>query len=150
MAGIINHLQRALQFLLCDNQRRIDLRRFLKIGQRLLQFALIAKFLTLVDDGSRRLKTQTLERRLITQILWLQVVSLLVKIVSRFEVLPRLGVLALVVGTLGLIGDGRQYGEYNQQHSGRGLRRLIRIPRLQNLRRTSRLYPTHQRTGGFT
>ncbi len=111
MAGIINHLQRALQLLLRDNQRRIDLCRLLKIGQRLLQFALIAKFLTLMDDRCRRLKAQPLERRLITQILWLQIVSLLVKIVSSLEVFPRLGVLALVIGGLGLIGNGRQYGD---------------------------------------
>src|SRR5271156_818796 len=123
MAGVIHHLQRALQFLLRDKKRRINPRRLLKIGQRLLQFALIAEFLPLMDDRSRCLKAQALERRLITQILWFQVVSLFVKIVGSFEVFPRLGVLALVIGSLGLIGDGRQYGDYDQQHGGRRLQK---------------------------
>src|SRR5271169_833484 len=70
-----------------------------------------------MDDGRCRFKTQALERRPVAQILWFQVVSLFVEIVSGLEILASLGVLALFVDSLGLIGrDSRQYGNHDQQH----------------------------------
>ena len=51
--GLVDHLLRALQFLLRDEERGIDQRRLLKFGQRLLQLALVAQNLHRDGPSSR-------------------------------------------------------------------------------------------------
>src|ERR1700674_2767696 len=73
-----------------------------------------------MDFGRRRLEAHALVARAVAQVFWLQVVSLLVEIVGGFVTLPRLGVLPLFVNSLGLVGNGGQYGKHNQQRNRRG------------------------------
>src|ERR1700722_6198343 len=74
-----------------------------------------------MDNGRRSFEAHALKRRAITQIFWFQVVSLFVEVIGEFEILPCLGVLALVVRGLGLIGYSGQNCNHNQQHYRRRL-----------------------------
>ena len=60
---VVDHLHRAVQFLLGDEQRRIDSQRFLKLGHCVVEFAVVAQLLPVVDNRGRRFKTDAFERR---------------------------------------------------------------------------------------
>src|SRR5580692_603041 len=74
----------------------------------------------MMDDRRGGFEAHPLERRAIAQILWLEVVGLLEELVGTLVVLARLSVLAFFVGRLGLIGDGRQNSNHDEQHYCRG------------------------------
>ena len=112
---VVDHLQRAVQFLLGDEQRRIDRQCLLELGDRFVQLAVIAQFLALMNNRGGSLETNAFEGSPIAQIFGLQVVGLLEKIVGRFEILTSLCVLTLGVEIFGFIGDGGERYNRDQQ-----------------------------------
>ena len=104
---VIDHLHRAVQFLLGDEQGGIDGQSFLELGHGFVQLSVIAQFLAVVDDGRRGLKPKPLEGGPVAQVLRLQVVALLEKAVGGLVLLPSFGVLTFGVEFLDLVGgDG--------------------------------------------
>jgi hypothetical protein len=85
-------------------------------GDSFLQLAVIAQLLAVVHDRGGSLKTNPLKGCPIAQIFRLEVVGLLEESVGRLVVLASLGVLALGVKVLGVVGDGwERYGGDQQQ-----------------------------------
>ena len=64
-------------------------------------------------------KTRPRQRSPVAQVFRFQIVGLLVEVVGAFVVLARLGVLALVVESLRLVGGRRQGNRRNQQQHKR-------------------------------
>ncbi len=144
--GVLDHFLRALHLLLRGEKRGVNHRCLLEFGQSLLQFALVPQQHSVMDHGRGRLETHALERGLVAQILWLQVVGLFVELVSGLVFLARLGVLALVIAILGLIGDGRKNGNHDQQHYRCGHQTSHSSVLIYKVfRRTSSLHPEGQR-----
>ena len=115
IALVVDHLQGAVQFLLGDEQRGIDGQGFLELGDGLVQFALLAQFLTVVDDRGGSLETNALEGRAIAQFLGFKVVGLLEEIVGRHVLLASLRILTFGVQVLGFVGDGGERYNRDQQ-----------------------------------
>ena len=90
-------MQCALQFLLCNEQRRIDRQCLLKLGDGFVQLTLLTELLSAVNHHDCRFKARPLKGRPVTQVSRLEVVGLFVEVESRFEVLAGLGVLTFLV-----------------------------------------------------
>ena len=61
IAQVVDHLQRAVQFLLGDEQRGIDGQRFLELGDGFVELAVVAQLLAVVDDrgaASKRMRSK--------------------------------------------------------------------------------------------
>ena len=92
---VVDHLLRADQFLLGNEQGGIDGQGFLKLGNGFVEFAVVAQLLAVVDDGGGGLEADAFEGSSVAQILGLEVVGLLEEIVGGFVLLASLGVLTL-------------------------------------------------------
>jgi len=120
IALLIDHVDRAVQFLLGDEQRGIDAEGFLEFGRSFFQFAGIAQFLAAVHDGCRGLEANALEAGAVAEILGLKVISLLIEVVGLDEVLASLRVLTFGVQGFGFVGDsGERYYRDQQQEKCR-------------------------------
>jgi hypothetical protein len=104
IALVVDRFHRAVQFLLGDEQRRIDGQRFLEFRYRLVEFAVIAQLLPAMHNLSRGFEPRALKRGAVAQILRLQVVGLLEEAVGILVLLPSLRVHTLVVEVLGFVG----------------------------------------------
>src|SRR5208283_2134861 len=112
---VVDHLQGAREFLLGDEQRRIDVEGFLEQGGSVLQLSVVAQFLSTMDNRGRGLETAALERGSIAQILRFEIVSLFEEVVGLFVILASFGVLALGVQVFRLIGEGGKYCNRDQR-----------------------------------
>ena len=101
---VVDHLERAVAFLLGEEEGGIDRHGFLEGGQGFVEFAVVAQLLTVVNDGGGGLKAAAFEGGPVAQIFGLEVVGLLVELVGGFVILASLRVLTLGVQILGLVG----------------------------------------------
>ena len=103
---VVDHLEGAIQFLLGDEQRRIDGERLLELGDGIVKLARFTQLLAVVDNGGGGLETDAFEGGPVAQVFGLEIVSLLEEVVSLFVVLAGLGILTFVVKILGFVGEG--------------------------------------------
>ena len=102
---IVDQLQCARDFLLCNEGRGIDGCSFLEFGQRLWQFAFLAQLLPAVHRLGARIKTCVFKGRAVAQVFGLQLVGLAEEIEGRFILLASLGVPSFFVEIFSLVGE---------------------------------------------
>ena len=93
------------------NEEGVSLQRLLELRQRLVKLAGIAQNLPAMHLRRTRQKAVPFERRPISQLFRFQIVGLLEIVKGLLVVLPRLGILTLVVQRLGrinLLGESRK------------------------------------------
>ena len=84
---VVDHLHRAVQFLLGDEEGGIDVERLLEQGDGIVEFAVVAQLLTTMDDGGGGFEAGAFKGRAIAQIPGFKVVSLLEEVVGRLVLL---------------------------------------------------------------